>query len=487
MEISQLMEKTEAGIYRLLCQLKETTQAVPIKQLCQESGLSKATVLKYLEYYQEDHLLTSLVGPLVVQEDSCQLLLVHDVDWSLVLDSFLDSSIKYQILLYLLDHSAFAIQKLSQQLRVSEATFHRHLSGLNELLKEFDCGIYNGHWKGPEHQIRYFYWCLLRRTWSIEQLQDLETQPDLHKEVQVIERLCQTTLLPENRQAISLWILISHKRWNKGNTDSSHLSQLLQPYQNNIFYQRLERACLRYFSRYAVELDEGEAHNIFAFLVSLETLPAHTMTFLLGFGGPVADQMTVVIQHLRAQGICGQHLPHQVTEVLGRILHRQYFFQGTIWSFQREYNLETAYFIDFVGEKQSLLVDKLLPGTAGVSGLTCELRWHLLSLLAFLNQTRQEKLRIALDMSGGDLALELVKASLEKELAYNRLLEFLPYQLGEDYDGLITNQALQRHISGPSYRLHGPLQKKDQQAIAAWLQDLLLDKEEFVLPSFPSY
>ncbi len=52
---------------------------------------------------------------------------------------------------------------------VSEATLGRHLASLNQILSEFDLSIQNGRWRGPEHQIRYFYFCLLRKVWSSQE------------------------------------------------------------------------------------------------------------------------------------------------------------------------------------------------------------------------------------------------------------------------------------------------------------------------------
>lgn len=486
MEVSQLMEKSESGLYRILCQLREAGQPLSIKELCQKTGLSRATVLKYLDYYHSKLALQEWMGELVLHEDSCQWNPSQDGEWAIVVEKCLASSIKYHILLHLLERGSFSIQQLSQQLLVSEATFHRHLAGLNELLAEFDCGIYNGQWKGPEHQIRYFYWLLLSQTWRIDQMEGLLDRNEFQKEVQVVERLCQVTFAPENQQAIRLWYLISHKRWTKTKKDTAQLAALLSPYQTNAFFQRLEKTSLRFLSRYAVELDETEAHNLFAFLVSMPVLPTHTMSFLLGFGGPVSDQMTEIIQLLRIEGICGQHLPQEVTEVLGRVLHQAYFFKGTLWLFPEEYDVKRAYFIDFIGEKQLTLLDQLLPEDVS-DDLRGELRWHLLSLLAFLNKPSQETLRIGLDIGGGPFVFVMIKDSLEESLAYNRLVELLPYEVGKQYDALLTNQSFQQQVACPIYRFSGPLREKDKKAVTGWLKDLLFAKQSPLIPSFPSY
>ncbi len=62
---------------------------------------------------------------------------------------------------------------------ISEATLGRHISGLNQILSEFELSIQNGRLKGPEHQIRYFYFCLFRKVWSS---QDWEKELQNQKE-----------------------------------------------------------------------------------------------------------------------------------------------------------------------------------------------------------------------------------------------------------------------------------------------------------------
>ena len=63
----------------------------------------------------------------------------------------------------------FLAHQLAQELMISEATLGRHLAGLKQILSEFDLSIQNGRWRGPEHQIRYFYFCLFRKVWSSQE------------------------------------------------------------------------------------------------------------------------------------------------------------------------------------------------------------------------------------------------------------------------------------------------------------------------------
>ncbi|MGT2926356.1 helix-turn-helix domain-containing protein [Streptococcus cuniculipharyngis] len=477
MQIINLMEKTEAGAYRILCYLRGAGQAVSIKALAQEVGLSRSTIRKYLALLQESFELSTQGVSLLLKEDLCELRLPADLEWSKLLRGFLTPAIKYQILNYLFRKPSFTIQELAQQLLISEATLHRHLAGLNDILAEFHISIYNGHWQGPEHQIRYLYWLLYRQTWSVVEIRQEVEHLSVQKEVQLVERLCQSELTALNRQSLGLWLAISHQRWSNLRKDGRTLAALLDPYRDNIFFQRLEKACLRYFSRYAVELDEIEAHSLFAFLVSMAILPPHTMSFLLGFGGPVAEQLTQAIQCLREKKLCGFPLPQMVNDVLGKLFHQAYFFQGFLWTFPDEYQLEGAYFQGLVEKEHVDLARSLFSEQFGDGEALTYYRWNFLGLLVYLKRPIRQRLTIGLAMEEGQMMLDLLKAGLDEELGGNPLIDLLPYQSGQAYDGLILSQGYLEQVSCPIYRLSGPLQLIDKERLGDWIQKLQESKK----------
>lgn len=476
MQILDLMEKADAGSYRILCHLKDCTGPLTIKQVSQEVALSKSTIRKYLEALQGEGFSQSLAIQVMIKEDQCQLDLPRHVEWADLLAPFLARSIKYQIVSYLFDHLNFSIQELCRSLLISEATLHRHLAGLNDLLSEFDLSISNGQWQGPEHQIRYFYWLLYRQTWPLARRQRILQSVSIQREVQLVDRLCQSSLTDEAKQSLSLWFYIGHKRWPGGKKDGRFLANLLIPYRQNTFFQRLEKACLRYFSRYAVELDQVEAHALFAFIVSQNILPHHSMHFLLGFGGPVADQLTALIHSLRREGICGWPLPDVVNDVLGQLLHQAYFFKGSLWLFPKEYDLSQAYFAPFIKPTHRQLSQKYFPDQLGKREEVLTYRWHFLALLAYLTKPAQEICRLGLALTGGQQLIDLAKLVLKEELAIFPSLELLIYEKGEAYDALVVGPTFSDQVTCPIYRLPTIFQLTDREKIKVWLQAEVIKK-----------
>lgn len=74
---------------------------------------------------------------------------------------FLQHSLGYQILLYILEHGDYQLEILSDHLNISVATLTRKIRQLNQILTEFELTIAHGQIQGTELQIRYFYYLLL--------------------------------------------------------------------------------------------------------------------------------------------------------------------------------------------------------------------------------------------------------------------------------------------------------------------------------------
>lgn len=476
MQIADLMEKADAGSYRILCQLRAYHEPLTIKELSQAVGLSKSTIRKYIQGFQEEVWPQSVTVRIKLQDDQCQLESAADLDWTNLLIPFLARSVKYQIVSYLFEHMSFSIQELCRCLLISEATLHRHLAGLNDLLAEFSISISNGQWQGPEHQIRYFYWLLYNQIWSLRKKQALFEEVSIQREVQLVDRLCQSNLTHEAKQFLSLWFYIGHQRWSGGKKDGRLLAQCLIPYRQNTFFQRLEKACLRYFSRYAVELDQVEAHALFAFIVSKGILPHHSMHFLLGFGGPVAEQLTGLIYSLRREGICGWPLPDVVNDVLGQLLHHSYFFKGSLWLFPKEYDLSQAYFAPFIKPSHIQLAQTFFPSQLGKNEEVSTYRWHFLALLAYLTKPAQEVYRLGLALTGGQELLDLAKLVLEEELAIFPSVQVSIYEKSQSYDGLVVDSIFSEQVTCPIYRLPTIFQLADREKIKVWLQAEVIKK-----------
>ncbi len=193
-------------------------QAIALKLALLETGLSRATLLKYINnlnsYFEQEKVNCRIVyykDKLFLEED-------YNLSNQEVLKALMKDSIKYTILISLFNQRQFTIVGLSQELMVSEATLNRHLAHLNELLAEFDIAISQGKQIGDELQWRYFYYELFKQLWSYDKCQNMIKKLDLDSLILLIERLAQHTL---TRELSKIWgfglvfVIIVSLLWKK--------------------------------------------------------------------------------------------------------------------------------------------------------------------------------------------------------------------------------------------------------------------------------
>lgn len=396
MRIEALMEKERRVQYRLLSFLRGSPQAIALKLALLETGLSRATLLKYINnlnsYFEQEKVNCRIVyykDKLFLEED-------YNLSNQEVLKALMKDSIKYTILISLFNQRQFTIVGLSQELMVSEATLNRHLAHLNELLAEFDIAISQGKQIGDELQWRYFYYELFKQLWSYDKCQNMIKKLDLDSLILLIERLAQHTLTREAQQNLGLWFSICHHRLLAMEKISDNLKPIVEHYQCNAFYKRLDAALVLYMSRFALEYREGEVLATFAFLHSQNILPINTMEYIMGFGGPIIDCVTETIIYFKKESILADETSDQVIYQLGQLYSHYYFFKGHILVEQPD--LEQTYrLIDHnMRDKLHHISKKIIANVNRIRPLTedgCSLlTLHLLELLIFSKNSQKNAL-----------------------------------------------------------------------------------------------
>lgn len=483
MLVEYLMEKAEQGQYRLLSVLQSSTDAMPLKNVMEETGLSRVTLIKYIKEIQE--LVSQEAFPLnlTLRNDELRLVLGADVSWQDVCALFLKTAVKYQILIHVFKHHHFSINYLAQELLVSEATLNRHLAKVNQLLSEFDLNLSQGTLKGPEHQIRYVFFELFWQTWPSHSLLKIRQMDQYQQEVAMVERLCQGDLTEEGRDKLYIWFYISRQRLTLTRKDFSLTQQLCLPYQENTFYQRIDRAVLRYLSHYALEFDEGESRCLFMFLVSQSILPSHSMAYVMGFGGPIVVMVTKSIQLFKEWRLFKEEHQQVLTYSLGQILGQAYFFRGAILQKRDSYHLLSAPLRPLLPQDYPDLLrnlSKRLPLLHRQEGddLTWRLSWQILQLVAFLLEKRSASLKVALDLGGDPVGEELASLALRYYLDNNQFISLESYDRLGTYDYIISHSAIRDYGEVPVYRLKDHLSDGDMQTVVSLLKEELVRREE---------
>ena len=463
------MEKAECGQFSILSFLLQESQTT-VKAVMEETGFSKATLTKYVTLLNDKALERDLELTIHLEDENLRLSVGAATKGREIRSLFLENAIKYQILVYLLYHQQFLAHQLAQELMISEATLGRHLSSLNQILSEFDVSIQNGRWRGPEHQIRYFYFCLFRKVWSSKDWENEIQKVERRQEIIGLEEICGASLSSGQQLDLVLWSHISYQRLRVKACQFQVIEGKMRGYFNNIFYLRLLRKAPSFFAGQHIPLgtEDGEMMVFFSFLLSHRILPLHTMEYILGFGGQLADLLTQMIQEMKKKELLGDYTEDQVTYELSQLCSQVYLYKGYILQDCYKYQLENRhpYLLmehDFRGTAEEIF--HALPAFHQGTDLDKKILWEWLQLMEYMAENAGQHMRIGLDVTAGFLVFSRMSAILKRYLEYNRFITIEVYDRARHYDLLITNNPIHKQEQTPIYYLKNDLDANDLEMI----------------------
>ena len=473
MYLGDLMEKAESGQFLVLSFLLQDSQTT-VKKTMEETGFSKATLTKYISLINENALERGLELTIHLDDESLRLSVGTATKGREIRSLFLDNAIKYQILVYLLYHQQFLAHQLAQELMISEATLGRHLSSLNHILSEFDLSIQNGRWRGPEHQIRYFYFCLFRKVWSSQEWESHMQKAERKQDIATLEEICGARLSSGQKLDLVLWTHISQQRLRANACQFQVIEEKMRGYFDNIFYLRLLGKASSFFGGQHIPLgtEDGEMMIFFSFLLSHRILPLYTMEYILGFGGQLADLLTQLIQEMKKEELLGDYTEDHVTYELSQLCGQVYLYKGYILQDQYRYQTENRhpYLLmehDFRDLAQVIFTS--LPAFQQGTDLDKKILWEWLQLIEYMAENGGQHLRIGLDLTAGFLVFSRMSALLKRYLEYNRFITIEAFDSSSHYDLLITNNPISKKEQTPIYYLKNDLDMEDLVAIRQML------------------
>ena len=465
MYLGDLMEKAESGQFLVLSFLLQDSQAT-VKEAMEETGFSKATLTKYISLINENALERGLELTIHLDDESLRLSVGTATKGREIRSLFLDNAIKYQILVYLLYHQQFLAHQLAQELMISEATLGRHLSSLNHILSEFDLSIQNGRWRGPEHQIRYFYFCLFRKVWSSQEWESHMQKAVRKQDIATLEEICGARLSSGQKLDLVLWTHISQQRLRANACQFQVIEEKMRGYFDNIFYLRLLGKASSFFGGQHIPLgtEDGEMMIFFSFLLSHRILPLHTMEYILGFGGELVALLTQMIQEMKKEQLLGDYTEDHITYELSQLCSQVYLYKGYILQDQYRYQTENrhTYLLmehDFRDLAQVIFTS--LPAFHQGTDLDKKILWEWLQLMEYMAENICKHLRIGLDLTAGFLVFSRMAAILKRYLEYNRFIAIEAYDPSRHYDLLITNNPIHKKEQTPVYYLKNDLDMED--------------------------
>lgn len=473
MRIEELLDKRERAIYQLLTLLQVQPANHFVKDLADQLGLSRTTLLRYIESFHQVAQQSDLGISLYVQGEQVIYRREPSLSQQAYLRFLAQSSIKYQVLSEIFDKEEFTIQSLSQRLLLSEASLNRQLSALNRLLAEFGLVIRNGRLKGSELQVRYLYFQLF---WSFGGSSQLELGPmTVYQQplVQALSRFYDQVFTQKQIDQCLLWLFINQKRMRLPHLDFAELYRLMRPYQDYKFYDRLRQLVFTFYDQTPGGVKEGEVMCLFVFLFFMFILGAPQVEQMLAFGGPIKEATTLGLTYLREVSPEPLLLNEEALYHLNQLLGQAYFFKGKISLSRQELGL-----LGFSGQFRQLaktvyheVAEQVYRQTlTGASDFELWLCRSLEHLFHYMTMVQPSHLRIGVKLSGDKVTNRPLLAQLRKELEQNRYISLEEWQSKHTYALVIADYPHQESV--PTYLLTTGLTKGDILALKNMIKQL---------------
>lgn len=423
------MEKAECGQFSILSFLLQESQTT-VKAVMEETGFSKATLTKYVTLLNDKALDSGLELAIHSEDENLRLSIGAATKGRDIRSLFLESAVKYQI------------------------------------LSEFDLSIQNGRWRGPEHQIRYFYFCLFRKVWSSQEWEGHMQKPERKQEIANLEEICGASLSVGQKLDLVLWAHISQQRLRVNACQFQVIEEKMRGYFDNIFYLRLLRKVPSFFAGQHIPLgvEDGEMMIFFSFLLSHRILPLHTMEYILGFGGQLADLLTQLIQEMKKEELLGDYTEDHVTYELSQLCAQVYLYKGYILQDRYKYQLENRHpylLMEHDFKETAEEIFHALPTFQQGTDLDKKILWEWLQLIEYMAENGGQHMRIGLDLTSGFLVFSRMAAILKRYLEYNRFITIEAYDPSRHYDLLVTNNPIHKKEQTPVYYLKNDLDMED--------------------------
>lgn len=241
-------------------------------------------------------------------------------------------------------------------------------------------------------------------------------------------------------------------------------------YFDNIFYLRLHRKAPSFFAGQHIPLgtEDGEMMILFSFLLSHRILPLHTMEYILGFGGQLADLLTQLIQEMKKEELLGGYTEDHVTYELSQLCAQVYLYKGYILQDRYKYQLENRHpylLMEHDFKETAEEIFHVLPAFQQGTDLDKKILWEWLQLIEYMAENGGQHMRIGLDLTSGFLVFSRMAAILKRYLEYNRFITIEAYDLTRHYDLLVTNNPIYKKEQTPVYYLKNDLDMEDLVAI----------------------
>lgn len=450
MRVEDFLEKNEVREMTIFNQLVLNKGVVTFADLLDDLSISKASLEKDIDSLTDRIQVFNGQVSILYDGKTIELAMSDELSLQHIRRMYLSQSIKIAIINFLFKHQEFSITQLTQELAISESSLFRKIKDLNKHLKPFGIKIRNGQMQGEELQIRYFYFQFYR---YIDNQSSLQAENGVNQMIQAMEKFLSVNIPSDNRQRLITWFTISRFRMNVKEKTHNDLRSKMKPYMTDSFYRKLQVFILRYFSRYAVEVDEVEAMIHFSFLLSFPIMNEedfHEYKLIRNRHAPIAAADTFIVEtiinHFKFRRL-PYMLEREIAYHLTHIHTRLYFFQGDI---------EIYDYDEILSKERELIGKNLVSFARRLLDISCDMletqakekgdghKMEVLkytSLLILISLKMTSVIHIGIDLKMDSIYKETLSELLMLRIRPINGVLIERYEAGKDYDLILTNRA----------------------------------------------
>lgn len=449
MKIEQLLEKKEQLQVLILREMVLHGGTVGTNQLREQVNLSKTS---FDQYIAEIPMIGMMMGKKVAikrNEFQVTLELAEDVSLEKIILFLVQQSLKFNLLVYLLEHHQASIVRLATAFNISESSVFRKIKELNQLLQEFSLQIKNGQLYGEELQVRYFYYVLFQFISESQRPLFLQQTPDKAPLILGLERALETTFSQESASKIACWLGITRKRLLSEKTTFATLKEKKILYQKDRLYQALDPVISLYLSRTAAEISGYEPLMFYSFFVSFAVLSEeHFYQYDLTRSKKLP---TAVLDTYIRETMLWHYRPRKlkikeekaVGYQLAQIDNEFYFFRGVMMIYEPEHLLQQQK--KMLGRSLSQLLERLkettltqLPAKQGEEAALSYLMIQYANILMMIDFDIAKSVTIGIDIETLPIYRVAFQQFLLRELKGISGIEIENRRPGKKYDLVIT-------------------------------------------------
>ncbi|ENZ9221228.1 helix-turn-helix domain-containing protein [Enterococcus hirae] len=449
MKIEQLLEKKEQLQVLILRDMVLHGGTVGTNQLREQVNLSKTS---FDQYIAEIPMIGRMMGKKVAikrNEFQVTLELAEDVSLEKIILFLVQQSLKFNLLVYLLEHHQASIVRLATAFNISESSVFRKIKELNQLLQEFSLQIKNGQLYGEELQVRYFYYVLFQFISESQRPLFLQQTPDKAPLILGLERALETTFSQESASKIACWLGITRKRLLSEKTTFATLKEKKILYQKDRLYQALDPVISLYLSRTAAEISGYEPLMFYSFFVSFAVLSEeHFYQYDLTRSKKLP---TAVLDTYIRETMLWHYRPRKlkikeekaVGYQLAQIDNEFYFFRGVMMIYEPEHLLQQQK--KMLGRSLSQLLERLkettltqLPAKQGEEAALSYLMIQYDNILMMIDFYIAKSVTIGIDIETLPIYRVAFQQFLLRELKGISGIEIENRRPGKKYDLVIT-------------------------------------------------